>query len=162
MRIYARAIVIVGILSGGMLAAAPQVAKIPSQAAAFLGTWTVTMTAPEEMKGRILTVRIWNKDGRLTASFQTAPNAPASEATGVLSDGNMIVASIGHHAQRPMRENGAPIWVTFTLTLDGDSLKLAQTLERSATIKHGVGRKQQGGISGRSSNPVSSARLRRS
>ena len=144
MRMYAQAIVIVGMLTAGMLAATPQVAKIPSQAAAFLGTWTVTMTAPEEMKGHVLTVRIWNKDGRLTASVQTAPNAPASEATGVLSDGNMIVASIGHHAQRPMRENGAPIWVTFTLTLDGDSLRLAQTLERSATIKHGVGRKQQG------------------
>jgi hypothetical protein len=41
-----------------------------------------------------------------------------------------------------MRENGAPIWATFTLTLDGDSLKLAQTLERSETIKRGVGRRQ--------------------
>ena len=69
-------------------------------------------------------------------------NAPASEATGVLSDGNMIVSSVGHHAQRPMRENGAPIWAAFTLTLDGDSLNLAQMLERSVTIKRGVGRRQ--------------------
>jgi len=149
MRVFAHLVVIVGLLTTGVVAATPQAASTPpSQAAAFLGTWTVTMTAPEEMKGHILTVRIWNKDGRLTASFQTAPNAPASEATGVLSDGNMIVASIGHHAQRPMRENGAPIWVTFTLTLDGDSLRLAQTLERSATIKHGVGRKQSGAPQG--------------
>ena len=143
MRLFAQLVAMIGLLTTGVVAATPQAASPPpSQAAAFLGTWTVTMTAPEEMKGRILTVRIWSKDGRLTASVQTDPNAPASEATGVLSDGNMIVASIGHHAQRPMMENGAPIWVTFTLTLDGDSLKLAQMLERSVTIKRGVGRKQ--------------------
>ena len=143
MRLLAQLVVMVGLLTTGVVAAPPQAGSTPTtQAAAFLGTWTVTMTAPEEMKGDVLTVRIWNKDGRLMASVQTAPNAPASEATGVLSDGNMIVASIGHHAQRPMRENGAPIWATFTLTLDGDRLRLAQTLERSATIKRGVGRKQ--------------------
>ena len=143
MRLFAQLVATIGLLTTGVVAATPQAASTPpSQAAAFLGTWTVTMTAPEEMKGRILTVRIWSKDGRLTASVQTDPNAPASEATGVLSDGNMIVASIGHHAQRPMMENGAPIWATFTLTLDGDSLKLAQMLERSVTIKRGVGRKQ--------------------
>ena len=143
MRVLAQLAVMVGLLATGVVAATPQAASTTtSQAAAFLGTWTVTMTAPEEMKGDVLTVRIWNTDGRLMASVQTAPNAPASEATGVLSDGNMIVASIGHHAQRPMRENGAPIWATFTLTLDGDSLRLAQTLERSTTIKRGVGRKQ--------------------
>jgi len=143
MRVFAQLVVMSGLLTTGVVAAAPQAASTPpSQAAAFLGSWTVTMTAPEEMKGDVLTVRIWNKDGRLAASVQTNPNAPASEATGVLSDGNIIIASIGHHAQRPMRENGAPIWATFTLTLDGDSLKLAQTLERSTTIKRGVGRRQ--------------------
>ena len=143
MRVLAQLVVTVGLLTTGVVAATPQaLARPTSQAAAFLGTWTVTMTAPEEMKGDVLTVRIWNKDGRLMASVQTAPNAPASEATGVMSDGNMIVFSIGHHAQRPMRENGAPIWATFTLTLDGDRLRLAQTLERSTTIKRGVGQKQ--------------------
>jgi hypothetical protein len=143
MRMFGQLAVMVGLLTTGVVAATPQAAStLSSPADAFLGTWTVTMTAPEEMKGTVLTVRIWNQDGRLTASVQTNPNAPVSEATGVLSDGNLIVASIGHHAQRPMMENGAPIWATFTLTLDGDSLKLAQTLERSATIKRGVGRKQ--------------------
>lgn len=143
MRVFAQLLTMVGLLTTGLVAATPQAASTPpSQAAGFLGTWTVTMTAPEEMKGDVITVRIWNKDGRLAASVQTHPNFPAIEATGVLSDGNMIVASIGHHAQRPIRENGAPIWATFTLTLDGDSLRLAQTLERSTTIKHGVGRKK--------------------
>ena len=143
MRLFAQLVVIAGLLTTGVVAAATQAASTPpAQAAAFLGTWTVTMTAPEEMKGDVITVRIWNKDGRLAASVQTRPTFPVIVATGVLSDGNMVVVSIGHHAQRPMRKNGAPIWATFTLTLDGDSLRLAQTLERSATIKHGVGRKQ--------------------
>ena len=144
MRVFAQLLAMVGLLTTGVVAATPPQAAStpPSQAAAFLGTWTVTMTAPEEMKGYILIVSIWNKDGRLMASVQTAPNVPASEATGVLSDGNMIVISIGHHAQRPIRENGAPIWAVFTLTLDGGELRLAQSMERSATIKRGVGRKQ--------------------
>ena len=131
----------IGLLTTTVIASPPQAASTP-QSAAFLGTWTVTMTAPEEMKGDVITLRIWNKDGRLAASVQTYPNAPASEATAVMSDGDMIIASIGHHAQRAIRENGAPIWVTFTLTLDGDNLRLAQSMERSATIKRGVGRKQ--------------------
>ena len=142
MRMYARAMVIVGILSAGMLAAAPQVAKIPSQAAAFLGTWTVTMTAPDEMKGDKVTVRIWDKNGSVAASIQTRQEGPAIEATGVLLDGDMLIFTVSHRGKPPMQENGAPIWATFTLTLDGDSLKLAQTLERSATIKRGVGRRQ--------------------
>jgi hypothetical protein len=142
MRMYARAIVIVGILAAGTLAAAPQVAKIPSQAAAFLGTWTVTMTAPDEMKGDQVTVRIWDKNGSVAASIQTRKEGPASEATGVLLDGNMLIFTVSNQGKLPMRENGAPIWATFTLTLDGDSLKLAQMLERSATIKRGVGRRQ--------------------
>jgi hypothetical protein len=142
MRMYAQAIVIVGMLTAGMLAATPQVAKIPSQAAAFLGTWTVTMTAPDEMKGDKVTVRIWDKNGSVAASIQTRPEGPAIEATGVLLDGDMLIFTVSHQGKPPMRENGAPIWATFTLTLDGDSLKLAQTLERSTTIKRGVGRRQ--------------------
>jgi len=142
MRMYARAIVIVGILTASMLAAAPQGAKIPSQAAAFLGTWTVTMTAPDEMKGDKVTVRIWDKNGSVAASIQTRQEGPVIEATGVLLDADMLIFTVSHQGKPPMRENGAPIWATFTLTLDGDSLKLAQTLERSETIKRGVGRRQ--------------------
>jgi hypothetical protein len=141
--VFAQLLTMVGVLTIGVVAATPQASSTPpSQVAAFLGTWTVTMTAPKEMEGDVLTVRIGNTDGRLTVSVQTAPNAPASEATSVMSDRNMIVAAIGHHAQRPIRENGAPIWAMFTLTLDGDTLMLAQSMERSATIKRGVGRKQ--------------------
>lgn len=142
MRVRAQLFVMIGLLTTGVAAAGPQAGSLTSSVAPFLGTWTVTMTEPEEMKGDVLTVRIWNKDGRLAASVQTYPNAPASEATGVMSDGNMLVATVGHHAQRQIRENGAPLWVVFTLTLDGDTLRLAQSMERSATIKRGVGRKQ--------------------
>src|SRR6187200_3411595 len=95
MRIYARAIVIVGILTAGMLAAA-QVAKVPTQAAAFLGTWTVTMTAPDEMKGDKVTVRIWDKNGSLAASIQTRQEGPAIEATGVLLDADMLIFTVSH------------------------------------------------------------------
>ncbi len=142
MRICARAMVVVGILAAGMATAAAQGTKIPAQAAPFLGTWTVTMTAPDAMKGTQVTVRIWDRNGSVAASIQTRQEGVANEATGVLLDGDMLIFTIGHHGKPPMLENGAPIWATFTLTLDGDSLQLAQTLERSVTIKRGVGRKQ--------------------
>lgn len=39
-------------------------------------------------------------------------------------------------------ENGAPIWAVLALTLDGDSMQLAQMMQRSETIKRGTGRRQ--------------------
>jgi hypothetical protein len=39
-------------------------------------------------------------------------------------------------------ENSQPIWVVMSLTLDGDTMKLAQMLELSQTIKRGTGKKQ--------------------
>jgi hypothetical protein len=143
MRVIAQLLVIASLWTTGVSGAAPPAPLASSsQAAAFVGTWTVNMTSPEAMKGPPFIVRISNTDGRLAMSVQTAPNAPAQEATGVLLDGNMLIASIGRHAPSPMRENGAPIWSVFTLTLDGDGIKLALTLENSMTIKRGVGRKQ--------------------
>jgi len=41
----------------------------------------------------------------------------------VLLDGTMLIFTLSHQAKPPMTENGAPIWATFTLTLDGDSLR---------------------------------------
>ena len=41
-----------------------------------------------------------------------------------------------------MRENGAPIWAVISLIRDGDTMKTAQMLERSQTIKRGAGKKQ--------------------
>jgi hypothetical protein len=142
MRAFAHLLVIASLLTTGVSGAAPQAPLASSSQAAFVGTWIVNMTSPEAIKGPPFIVRISNTSGQLAMSVQTAPNAPAQEATGVLMDGNMLIASMGHHAPRPMRENGAPIWSVFTLTLDGDGIKLALTLENSVTIKRGVGRKQ--------------------
>ena len=66
---------------------------------------------------------------------------PAIEATGSFKDGEMLVLTISHEAG--MRENGAPIWAVVSLTRDGDTLKTAQMLEKSQTIKRGVGKKPQ-------------------
>ena len=38
-----------------------------------------------------------------------------------------------------MMENGAPIWAVISLTLDGGTMRMAQMLERSQTIKRGTG-----------------------
>jgi lysophospholipid acyltransferase (LPLAT)-like uncharacterized protein len=42
------------------------------------------------------------------------------------------------------RENGQPIWVVMSVTLDGETMNMAQMLELSQTIKRGSGKKQQG------------------
>lgn len=139
-----RTMLVLGILTGGVLvASAPQGAKVSAaQARAFQGTWMVTMTEPPELKGTQHTLRIWDKDGGLAASFQSRPVAPAIEATGLMLDGDLLILTFSHQAKPPIRENGAPLWAIFTLSLDGDALKLAQTMERSATLKRGIGRKQ--------------------
>lgn len=110
-----------------------------AQAATFIGTWAFTMTEPEAFKGSQQTVRIWEKNGVIRASLQIG-TFPAIEATGSFKDGDMLVLTISHEAG--MRENGAPIWAVVSLTRDGDSLKTAQMLEKSQTIKRGVGKKQ--------------------
>jgi hypothetical protein len=40
-----------------------------------------------------------------------------------------------------LRENGAPIWAVISLTLAGDTMDIAQMLERSQTSKRGTGKK---------------------
>jgi hypothetical protein len=114
-----------------------------AQARAFLGTWVIEMTEPPEFKGTH-TVRIWERNRVLVASFQAG--APfAIEATGLHTDGSMLVLTFSHNASpKPLLENGAPIWAVIALTLDGDTMKVAQMLERSRTIKRGSGKKQAG------------------
>ena len=41
-----------------------------------------------------------------------------------------------------LRGNGAPIWAVIALTLDGQTMNMAQMLERSQTIKRGAGHRQ--------------------
>jgi len=105
----------------------------PEQVAPFMGTWVIQMTNPA---GARETVRISQKNGVVAASVQLG-KFPPSEATGMVSDGDMLVLTTTR------RENGQPIWVVMSLTIDGDTMKVAQMLERSETIKRGTGAKQQ-------------------
>jgi len=115
-------------------------ALTPAQAGAFMGTWVIDMTEPAAFKGTH-TVRIWDNNGVVAASLQTG-EFPPHNVTGIVKDGNMLVLTISHEAQPAMLENGAPIWAVISLTLEGDTMRVAQMLERSQTIKRGTGKRQ--------------------
>ena len=105
-----------------------------SEMSAFVGTWVITMTNPA---GALETVRISNTDGVIAATVQLG-RFPPSEVTGIVKDGDLLVLTTRR------RENGQPIWVVMSLTLDGETMNMAQMLELSQTIKRGSGKKQQG------------------
>ena len=109
-----------------------------AQPSAFMGTWVFSMTNPA---GSQQTVRIWDKNGVIAASVQVG-KFPSTDVTGTIKDGNMLVLSISHEARPAILENGAPIWAVISLTLAGDTMEMAQMLERSQTIKRGTGKKQ--------------------
>jgi hypothetical protein len=114
----------------------------PADARSFLGVWVIEMTEPAAFKGTH-TIRVWDNSGSVAASLQTNPSFPAIEATGVYRDGNMLVLTISHHAKpHPMQENGMPIWAVVSAVVDGDTMKVAQMLERSQTIKRGAGKRR--------------------
>ena len=114
----------------------------PAEAKSFLGVWVIEMTEPAAFKGTHA-IRVWDNSGTVAASLQTNPNFPAIEATGVYRDGNMLVLTLSHHAKpHPMQENGMPIWAVVSAVVDGDTMKVAQMLERSQTIKRGAGNRQ--------------------
>ena len=114
----------------------------PADAKSFLGVWVIEMTEPAAFKGTH-TIRVWDNSGTVAASLQTNPNFPAIEATGVHRDGNMFVLTISHQAKpHPLQENGMPIWAVVSAVVDGDTMKVAQMLERSQTIKRGAGNRQ--------------------
>ena len=116
----------------GADAAAQSVAIKSSEVAPFLGTWVFTMTNPQ---GSEQTVRIWDKNGVVGASLQVGKFAP-NDFTGILKDGDVLVLTT------TLRENGAPIWAVIALTLEGQTMNMAQMLQRSQTIKRGAGREQ--------------------
>lgn len=113
-------------------AAAQSVAIKSSEADRFMGTWVFTMTNPE---GSEQTVRIWEKNGVVSASLQIG-KFPPNDITGILKDGDVLVLTT------TLRENGAPIWAVIALTLDGQTMNMAQMLQRSQTIKRGAGHRQ--------------------
>jgi hypothetical protein len=113
-------------------AVAQSVSSKSSDLAPFMGTWVFTMTNPQ---GFEQTVRIWDKNGGVGASLQTG-KFPPNDATGILKDGDVLVLTT------TLRENGAPIWAVIALTLDGQTMNMAQMLQMSQTIKRGTGHKQ--------------------
>ena len=127
------------ILSCATAAAQGSAPRSPD-AATFIGTWAITMTEPLEMKGSQNTVKIWDNNGAIAASFQTG-KFPAREVTGIARDGGMLVLTVSHDAKPSILENGVPIWAVLALTLQGDTMNVALMLERSQTINRGVGKK---------------------
>ena len=51
------------------------------------------------------------------------------EVAGIINDRNMLVLTLSNEAKRPFLENRAPIWAVIALTPDGDTMKVAHTLE---------------------------------
>ena len=97
-----------------------------------MGTWVINMTNPA---GAQETVRILDK-GWNRRSKRSARQVPPEDVTGIVKDGDLLVFATKR------LENGAPIWVVMSLTLNGDTMTLAQMLEQSQTIKRGTGKKQ--------------------
>jgi len=54
----------------------------------------------------------------------------------------MLLLTLSNDARPPIMENGVPLLVVILLTLDGDTMSMAQMLEHSETIKRGTGKKQ--------------------
>lgn len=125
-----------------MAAAVPAAAQVSSatapQAARFMGTWVATMTNPA---GSQQTIRVWEDNGAVAASIQVG-RFPSTTATAVVKDGDMLLLSVSHEARPGLRENGQPIWVVIALSLEGDTMHIAQMMEQSETIKRGTGRRQ--------------------
>jgi hypothetical protein len=113
-------------------AGAQSAAVKSSELASFRGIWVITMTNPA---GAQETLKIWDKEGVAAATVQLG-KFPPTDVTGMLKDGEMPVLT----ATR--RENGKPIRVVMSVVVDGETMKLAQMLEFSETIKRGVGKKQ--------------------
>jgi hypothetical protein len=128
-----RAIVTATMLMVAPIAAGQGSTVSPSQATGFIGTWVFKMTNPA---GAQETVRIWDKDGTLAASVQSGRFPPIS-VSGLMKDGDVLVLTATRF------ENGKPDRAVISLTPDGNTMKMAQMLEFSETIKRGSGQKQQ-------------------
>ncbi|HTU99186.1 MAG TPA: hypothetical protein VMF13_01510 [Luteitalea sp.] len=130
---------------GGLLILAPTSTSAQShdptakQAAAFIGTWDFAMTNPA---GSQQTIKIWEESGALAATVQVGKFPPIA-VTRIVKDGEMLVLSVSHDARPGLRENGEPIWAVLVLTADGETMRLAQLLEKSETIKRGTGQRRR-------------------
>lgn len=117
----------------GSRAAFGQTPSIPSsQASTFMGTWTFAMTNPPNSEE---TIRVSQEKGSVAATMQVG-KFPPNKITGIMKDGDTLILTT------TARENGAPIWVVIALTREGDTMQLAQMMQRSQTIKRGTAQKQ--------------------
>src|SRR5436190_13977767 len=121
------------VLSMGPAAAGQGSRLESSQASAFMGTWVLTMSNPA---GANETVRIWDTNGIVAASVQSG-RFPPIDVSGILRDGDMLVLTATRF------ENGKRDRAVISLTLDGETMNMAQMLEFSQTIKRGSGKKRQ-------------------
>ena len=134
---------LVGTAAGGQSPPIPAGFSVPrplqphglssSGVTAFMGTWRFAMTNPQ---GSQQTVRLWDNDGVIAASLQIG-KFPPNEITGIVKDGAVLVLTT------TVRENGKPIWAVIALTLEGQTMKMAQMLEQSETIKRGSGTQER-------------------
>jgi hypothetical protein len=128
-----RPLVLVTLWILGIGTLAGQASNIPaSQITAFIGEWTFVMTNPPSSEQ---TVKIWDENGVAAATLQVG-KFPATKVTGIFQDGNVLVLTT------TARENGVPIWVVIALTREGDTMRLAQMMQQSQTIKRGDAQKR--------------------
>ena len=104
----------------------------PSDVVRFMGTWRLNMTIPA---GAHETIRVWDEQGVIKASAQ-AEQFPPIAATGIMKDGDVLILTMTRF------ENGKPDRSVISLTIDGDTMSIAQMLEFSPNIKRGSGRKE--------------------
>jgi hypothetical protein len=106
----------------------------PADATAFMGTWNFVMENPPNSEQ---TIRVWDQNGVVTATLQIG-SFPPNDITGVFKDGDVLVLTT------TVRENGLPIWAVIALTLEGDTMTMAQMLPHSQTIKRGTAHRAAG------------------
>ena len=104
-----------------------------SQVSAFIGTWEIAMTNPQGAKE---TVRISDQNGVISATVQSG-RFPPIKVTGAMKDGDVLVLTLTRF------ENGKEDRAVIALTVEDDTMHMAQMLEFSETIKRGSGKKQK-------------------
>jgi len=131
---YRRAAILIAALLVASSATIAQSASIPTTAASeFIGTWTFTMTNPPNTQQ---TVKVWDETGRLAASIQVG-KFPPNSVTGIMKDGDVLYLSA------TLRENGQPIWAVIALSMDVGTMRLAQMMQNSQTVKRGTAERRQ-------------------
>jgi hypothetical protein len=129
MRVLGTAVVVLWSWVGAAFGEAADVRS--ADVAAFMGTWPISMTNPA---GALETVRVWDEKGVARASVQ-AGRFPAINVSGIMKDADMLILTLTRF------ENGKPDRAVIALTLDGETMNMAQMLEFSQTIKRGSGKK---------------------